>query len=409
MKRFLKTKPGAISAVAFVAVMAIVLFRIAGRRRSRARALLAPVPVAAAPLRSTPPVKRPASPPPAPATGRPLPPGMANDLAQNAAYLDQYYAFNRRVRTGRDRQGNPVTRRRNAATPSAAGHVTVDPGDVAATMPPARTSLRLVGHPPIGAAPQPSSAPKPAALRAGLPAERPAPPSGNDPSEAARATPGIPPEPGARPRRFNPYGSLIKCELVFTIDSTNEQTPLIGLVVEPVYNNGELVIPAGAELHGVARPDRLRDRIFSGQDWVLIFPREPGRPNGRQLHIRGVALDRVEPDGNGMTWGITDGSYGLQGQVVRTLKQEEIKRFAASFLAAATETLETRDALRGRRETVRTTPQNAVLQGLSANLARIADEVSAEIERNGVFIRVPGGHQFYFYPTQIIDPDAAAI
>jgi hypothetical protein len=210
-----------------------------------------------------------------------------------------------------------------------------------------------------------------------------------------------------KPKRFNPYGNVLKCELVFTIDSTNEQTPLVGIVMEPVYNNGQLVIPPGAELHGSARPDRLRDRIFSGTDWVLVFPRERNRPNGRQLTVHGVALDRVEPDANGMTWGITDGSYGLEGTVIRTSQEEEIKRFVAIFFSQAAQTLEERGSGRGSGQTIRNTPQNAMLQGLAANLDKLSQDISAEIAQHGVFIRVPAGHQFYFYPMQIIDPEVA--
>jgi hypothetical protein len=202
---------------------------------------------------------------------------------------------------------------------------------------------------------------------------------------------------------------VLKCELVFTLDSTNEQTPLVAIVMEPVYNNGLLVIPAGAELHGVARPDRLRDRIFSGPEWVLVFPRERGRPNGRQLNVRGVALNRVEPDANGMTWGLTDGSYGLEGTVIRSLKDAEIKRFVATFLAAGSLGLQERSSDRSGQQLTRNTPANAALLGFAANFDKIVEDITTEIAEHGVFIRVPAGHQFYFYPMQIIDPDAADI
>ncbi len=120
-------------------------------------------------------------------------------------------------------------------------------------------------------------------------------------------------------------------------------------------------------------------------------------------------MDRLEPEANGVTWGITDGSYGLEGKLIRTMQDEEIKRFAATFFSEAALTLQSREAGHSGRQTINNTPQNAVLEGLSANLQKFADDIAAEVERHGVFIRVPAGHQFYFYPMQIIDPDAADI
>jgi len=44
---------------------------------------------------------------------------------------------------------------------------------------------------------------------------------------------------------FAPFGRLIACETVITVDSSSIQTPIIGLVTENVYFGGKLVIPAG--------------------------------------------------------------------------------------------------------------------------------------------------------------------
>ena len=208
---------------------------------------------------------------------------------------------------------------------------------------------------------------------------------------------------------FCPYGRPIRCELVFTLDSCMEETPLVALVMEPVYNNGQLVIPAGAELHGMARPDRLRDRIFSSPEWVLLFPRENGLANGRELRVRGLALDRAEPTADGLSWGITDGSNGLQGQIIRTLENEEIKRFAASFISASALGLQEREGTGRSGSRFTNSPTNAALQGVAATLEDAAKKIGAEIERHGVFLRVPGGKQFYFYPQQAIHPRLAML
>lgn len=396
MKSFVRSKVGIISVTAFVLMMAVVFYRVVDRRSDRKATAAAP---SMAPVAVAAPTAVPQTVPPAPSASSPparAARAAAPDLTENAAYLDQWFSLRAKTRQDRDRQGVPLTRRQTANS-AGGGAQTISPDDEVTPVQPARGSLRLQGR-SGGVSPRSSSL-----------AAQTVEPAATTQAVAGQSRSLVAPVAPARPKRFNPYGNVLRCELVFTLDSTNEETPLVGVVMEPVYNNGQLIIPAGAELHGVARPDRLRDRIFSGEDWVLVFPRESGKPNGRQLNVRGVALERIEPDASGITWGVTDGSYGLEGKLIRTMQQEEIKRFAATFFAEAAQTLQSRDTGHRGQESLNNTPQNAVLQGLSANLQKIADDIAAEVERHGVFIRVPAGHQFYFYPTQIIDPDVADI
>lgn len=231
---------------------------------------------------------------------------------------------------------------------------------------------------------------------------------------APRPTPSnlaaLPPSaPVPKPQRFLPFGRLIKAELVITLESTEDEMPLIGLVIEPVYNNGKLIIPAGTELHSMARPDRVRDRIISTTTWKLVFPREGQRPNGRQLTFQGIALDRDDGDGNGLTWGLTDGSYGLRGRSVHQGQTaQEVMLFAAEALRAASGTAMDRQAtLVGSQ--AETNLKNAGISGGQAVLEHFAKGLLKEIERNGVYIQVPAGKQFYVYPRQVIDPDRADI
>jgi hypothetical protein len=426
MKAFLRTRTGISCVAAFVLGMGWMFHRVLSRTDSPPSTTHAPdgVPPATATHEAgaSDVPSRPSTPPSAvqpSASARPNPLSTSlstSPLAESAAYLDQYLQVRHRSREEHDGQGNPMTRRMTASTPSETGVTTVeeDPAGAAA-LAAMRPSLRLRGRPK---SPEASPANNGSLMAAGsdsraeppgppLVAPVPTPPSISPAARAASSGADATRNRHGAVPRFNPYGRVIKCELVFTIDSTNEESPLIGLVMEPVYNNGQLILPAGAEFHGVARPDRLRDRLFSGENWVLVFPRERGRPNGRQLSVRGVALDRIEPTGSGVTWGITDGSYGLEGRIIRTLQGEEIKRFAATFFAEAALTLQERQGGRSGRQTVLNTPENAVLQGVSANLEKLATDISEEITRHGVFIRVPAGHQFYFYPKQRIEPDAA--
>jgi hypothetical protein len=104
---------------------------------------------------------------------------------------------------------------------------------------------------------------------------------------------------------FAPFGRLIPCETVITVDSASIQTPIVGLVTENIYYRGKLVIPAGTEIHGTAQTDHQRERIASGNSWTLIWQ------NGLEMQIKAIALDReFENSTNQTGWAITDGSAG---------------------------------------------------------------------------------------------------
>jgi len=45
------------------------------------------------------------------------------------------------------------------------------------------------------------------------------------------------------------------------VDSSTIDTPIVGLVTDDVWHAGKLIIPAGAEVHGMARVDHTRERI----------------------------------------------------------------------------------------------------------------------------------------------------
>src|SRR5438105_315879 len=51
-------------------------------------------------------------------------------------------------------------------------------------------------------------------------------------------------EPKALSKLYAPFGRLIPCELIVTVDSSTIRTPIIGLITEDVYHAGHLIIPA---------------------------------------------------------------------------------------------------------------------------------------------------------------------
>lgn len=203
---------------------------------------------------------------------------------------------------------------------------------------------------------------------------------------------------------FAPYGRLIPCETVIALESNRLETPIVGLVTENVWHDGQLVIPAGAEVHGRASLDRARERIAGQSSWRIVW-RTPGDDNGTELPVEGLALER-EVNPSDRTRGEHDGSAGLRGQIVRTSDDRELKLFAATFLASATAALqETRPTvgLLGESSIPVATARNAALVGTGAILRDYAQQLREAIARDGFYLRVPAGHAFYLYVTQTLD------
>jgi hypothetical protein len=179
-------------------------------------------------------------------------------------------------------------------------------------------------------------------------------------------------------RNYAPYGRLIPCETVITLESSRLDTPVIGLVTEDVWHEGRLIIPAGAEVHGRAATDRERDDI-TGE------------------------------------FGLRDGSAGLVGDIIKTDDFQEIKLFASTFLAgmaSGLQDMQDNGSLAGAGGAgiaiPRATAKNAALAGTAGVLNAYAAQIAKRIEEDGFYVRVPAGKQFYIYVTQTLDKAKAA-
>ncbi len=258
-------------------------------------------------------------------------------------------------------------------------------------------------HPPTpkpDPLPSPGKTNEPPKVVVEKPKPEPPPPQLPPISLFGDATAGVP-EPKTLGEFYAPYGRLIPCETVITVDSASIQTPIVGLVTENIYHAGRLVIPAGTEVHGTAQTDRHRERIASGNSWTLVWQ------GGEELRLKGVALDR-EFSGDQEGWGITDGSAGLRGRLIKSDNLAEIKLFAATFLSGAASALtEKEQTIFGSVDS--RSLNNAPFKGAEKVLSVYAQRIYEAIQRDGFYVRVASGKQFYIYVLQTIDRSDAVI
>ena len=201
---------------------------------------------------------------------------------------------------------------------------------------------------------------------------------------------------------FLPYGRIVPCELVITVDSSRNATPIIGMVTEDQWENGHLIIPAGSEVHGQCMLDRTsRDRIASERNWVVVW-----QGSGKELPVQGIALDS-SPRADGSGWGITDGSAGLRGMTLKVDKFAEIKEIIARAISAGAAGFVPTVTSIGPFGSVSSSTtgswQTALAQTVQAGGQVYADQVMKSIADDGVYVRVPAGKQFYLYVTQTVD------
>lgn len=209
-------------------------------------------------------------------------------------------------------------------------------------------------------------------------------------------------------KTYAPYGRMIPCETVITLESSKLDTPVVGLVTDDVWHNGRLIIPAGAEVHGRAAIDRARERIAASGKWIVVW-RDTTDMNGTELVLNGIALERDKNDTSG-EFGMRDGSAGLLGDLIRTDNLQEIKLFASTFLAGMAgglQKLQTQTSAFGETQITTGTARDSALKGTADVLNTYARQIQEAIARDGFFVRVPAGKQFYIYVTETIDQGRA--
>jgi len=231
---------------------------------------------------------------------------------------------------------------------------------------------------------------------------------------------------------FAPFGRLVKCQLVDTLDSvTARSEPIVGIVTQDLDWNGNVIIPAGTEVFSYAKPEAVIDaagvgRLVDNGEWTLVLPGRAQEANGRELILKARAMDRRETQvterGGARSWGIDDGADGLVGYTLSTLDNQEIKLFMAAAISgmaqgitAVAERQQPAPGVAGALGATQIAPTlgNAVAGSAGTGAAEVMNEVASrireEISKRGVYVRVPAGKEFYLFVEQTIDPRVAAI
>ena len=210
---------------------------------------------------------------------------------------------------------------------------------------------------------------------------------------------------------YAPYGRLIKCELVNTIDTSNLTSPIIALVTEDLEHNGKVIIPANTEIHGFAAKSAMRDRVGTATKWKFVW-RTLGKNNGKELDVKGTALaDTKSPSGE--YWAIDDGSAGIPGVIIDNRDEELIKALAAIAIKGAGKGLKN-EVTTVLNNNATSTSYESTVDAIMGNILEesgefLAKQILDSINKQGYYVHCRAGTTFYLYVMQSIDLKEATV
>ena len=217
--------------------------------------------------------------------------------------------------------------------------------------------------------------------------------------------------------RFAPYGRLIACKMVNTVESGDTDTPLIAVVIEDLWwinakGEKKLIIPAGTEVYGTvngAKP--MRNRLTTGNNFILVW-QATSNMVGFELQLKGVALEKSTHPENRMLAAITDMSAGIPGQVMSNENLSKFLMYTLAFGQGLAQGYQTNEVYTDSGVTVTTqdgTTKNAMARGAETLAQVMLQDVSQMIAKESYYIRVASGTEFYIFVQQVINLDDAQI
>jgi hypothetical protein len=174
---------------------------------------------------------------------------------------------------------------------------------------------------------------------------------------------------------------------------------VVGEVLRDVYQNGHLIIPAGAVVSSFAGSGAVRDRIEVAGIWLIVYP------DGRHLRVHGIACDR-EANPSNQQFGTEDGSAGLQGDLVESDHWANAKAFIALLMTAS---MQTGTALATSALQASHTTGVVGLPDTTPIFAKYLDQLLNGETGDGRFVRVPASKEFYVFVTETVLPGDRAI
>lgn len=217
--------------------------------------------------------------------------------------------------------------------------------------------------------------------------------------------------------RYAPYGRLIACKMVNTIESGDTSTPLIAFVSEDLWwinSKGEkkLIIPAGTEVHGSVQGAKpLRNRLTTGNNFVLVWQASSDMV-GFELQLKGIALEKSNASGTKNLAAISDMAAGIPGQVISNENLAKFLMYTLAFGQGMAQGFQTTEVVSNSSSTVVTqqgTTKNALARGAETLAQIMLQDISRQISKESYYIRVPAGTEFYLFVQQTINLDEAKI
>jgi type IV secretory pathway VirB10-like protein len=203
------------------------------------------------------------------------------------------------------------------------------------------------------------------------------------------------------PKVFAPRGTLIKAALVITLESNAVGTPVLGMVTEDVYFQGDLIVPAGTQVQANAFANsRFRDRIDVRGGFTFIWA------DGSEYVINAIALDHQQlADG---TFALTDGSPGIRGRILKTDDYAEFKLLAAEAIKSMMNNQQSQyQSIYGM--VPENTNRNAALGAGAGGAGAYSNLLAKKLEKDIEYVQVPAGTSFYIYTTDVFEPELRSI
>ena len=215
--------------------------------------------------------------------------------------------------------------------------------------------------------------------------------------------------------RYAPYGRLLNCKLVNTLESNVEGTPLIAMVIEDLWwvnSKGErkLIIPAGTEVHG-KMGSCVRNRMMASGNFVLVWQLTSGEV-GMELQLNGRVLEKSNQAGNKNLATITDMAAGIPGRVMNNNNLNEMLQYTMAFvqgLSAGFQTTRTYDNGSTIIQENDGSTKNALASAFQQMSEVALENISDKINKESYYIRVAAGTEFYLYIEQVTNIEKAAI